>query len=72
MNPADVSVVSGIVSIPWILKPFYGIISDTVPYFGYRRKSYLIQFGFIAFLCWNLLAYKVTNKFQGVFIILLI
>ena len=29
-------------TIPWTIKPIYGIISDTFPIFGYRRKSYLI------------------------------
>src|SRR6266581_1739140 len=27
--------------IPWLIKPAYGLISDFVPLFGYRRKSYL-------------------------------
>ena len=27
--------------IPWLIKPVYGLISDFVPLFGYRRKSYL-------------------------------
>jgi len=72
MSPAEVSVASGIISIPWVLKPFYGICSDTIPYFGYRRKSYLIQFGFIAFVCWNLLAFEVTDKYHGILIILII
>ena len=29
-------------NLPWIIKPLYGLISDFVPLFGYRRKSYLI------------------------------
>ena len=29
------------VQLPWIIKPVYGIVSDFVPLFGYRRKSYL-------------------------------
>ncbi len=29
-------------NLPWIIKPVYGLISDFVPLFGYRRKSYLI------------------------------
>lgn len=29
-------------SIPWFIKPLYGLISDFVPLFGQRRKSYLI------------------------------
>jgi len=29
-------------SIPWFVKPAYGLISDFVPLFGRRRKSYLL------------------------------
>ena len=29
-------------TLPWIIKPVYGIVSDFVPLFGYRRKAYLI------------------------------
>ena len=28
--------------IPWLIKPIYGLISDFVPLFGRRRKSYLL------------------------------
>lgn len=28
--------------IPWLVRPLYGLISDCVPFFGYRRKSYLV------------------------------
>jgi MFS family permease len=29
-------------SIPWFIKPVYGLISDFLPLFGRRRKSYLL------------------------------
>ena len=29
-------------SIPWFIKPVYGLLSDFVPLFGRRRKSYLL------------------------------
>ncbi len=29
-------------SLPWVIKPVYGLISDFLPLFGYRRKSYLL------------------------------
>jgi MFS family permease len=29
-------------TIPWLIKPVYGLISDFVPLFGRRRKSYLL------------------------------
>jgi MFS family permease len=28
--------------VPWLIKPAYGLLSDFVPLFGYRRKSYLL------------------------------
>lgn len=31
-----------IVSLPWIAKPLYGLLSDFVPIWGSRRRSYLI------------------------------
>ena len=36
-----------VLNFPWIIKPVFGLVSDFVPLFGYRRKSYLI----IASLC---------------------
>lgn len=30
-----------ILTLPWIIKPVYGLISDFIPLFGYRRRSYL-------------------------------
>ena len=29
-------------SLPWVIKPVYGLVSDFLPLFGYRRKSYLL------------------------------
>jgi MFS family permease len=31
-----------IFNLPWVIKPLYGAVSDFIPLFGYRRKSYLI------------------------------
>ncbi len=36
-----------VLNFPWIIKPVFGLVSDFVPLFGYRRKSYLI----VASLC---------------------
>lgn len=32
-----------ITTIPWYIKPVYGLISDFIPLFGRRRKSYLLM-----------------------------
>ncbi|MPZ31956.1 MAG: MFS transporter [Rhodospirillales bacterium] len=36
-----------VLNFPWVIKPVFGLVSDFVPLFGYRRKSYLI----VASLC---------------------
>jgi hypothetical protein len=45
LSPVQVSAMMGIVSIPWMIKPLFGFISDSAPIFGYRRRSYLIIAG---------------------------
>lgn len=30
-----------ITSLPWMIKPLYGFLSDSFPLFGYKRKSYI-------------------------------
>ena len=42
-------------NLPWIIKPLYGLVSDFVPLFGYRRKSYLLianAAAAVAAFCW--------------------
>jgi MFS family permease len=31
-----------IATFPWLVKPIYGLLSDFVPIFGYRRRSYFL------------------------------
>jgi MFS family permease len=46
---AQVAAFGMILSLPWTLKPLFGLISDFVPLFGLRRKSYLIATSILAF-----------------------
>ncbi|MGC1778685.1 MAG: MFS transporter [Xanthobacteraceae bacterium] len=41
-TPAQVAAFISLLYLAWIIKPLYGLISDFVPLFGYRRKSYLV------------------------------
>jgi MFS family permease len=41
-TPVQVAGYLTILNFPWIIKPVYGIISDFLPLFGYRRKTYLL------------------------------
>jgi len=41
-NPLEVTAFVTLFNLPWIIKPIYGLVSDFLPLFGYRRKSYLV------------------------------
>ena len=61
LEPSQVSQINSFVFIPWILKPIYGLITDSFPIFGYRRKPYLFFFGIMVMLCWILMSVWVIN-----------
>ena len=42
LSTTDVSEYLAIASMPWVIKPVYGLISDYLPLLGYRRKSWLM------------------------------
>ena len=42
LNADDIATFFLLASIPWFLKPLYGLISDFLPLFGQHRKSYLL------------------------------
>jgi predicted MFS family arabinose efflux permease len=41
-TPLQITAYLTLFNLPWIIKPLYGLVSDFVPLFGYRRKSYLL------------------------------
>lgn len=41
-TPLQVTAYFGALNFPWIIKPLYGLVSDVVPLFGYRRTGYLM------------------------------
>src|SRR5215467_5865127 len=47
-TPVQVTAFLTLFNLPWIIKPIYGAISDFVPLFGYRRKTYLILANLLA------------------------
>uniref|UniRef100_A0A0E0AGB8 Major facilitator superfamily (MFS) profile domain-containing protein n=1 Tax=Oryza glumipatula TaxID=40148 RepID=A0A0E0AGB8_9ORYZ len=66
LDPAETAVISGFSSLPWLIKPL-----DSIPLFGYRRRSYLILSGFLGALSWGLMATLVDSKYSAAFSILL-
>ena len=41
-TPVQITAFVTLFNLPWIIKPVYGLVSDFLPLFGYRRKSYLL------------------------------
>ncbi|KAH0457702.1 hypothetical protein IEQ34_013017 [Dendrobium chrysotoxum] len=71
LDPAETAVISGFASLPWLVKPLYGFISDSFPLFGYRRRSYLILSGLLGAFSWSLMATFVDSKYGAAACILL-
>jgi len=52
MNAAHVAALLSILMIPWMIKPIFGILSDSLPLAGYKRKSYLTIFYSLSAVCY--------------------
>jgi folate/biopterin transporter len=66
LSPAESSALLGITSLPWVIKPVYGFLTDGLPVFGYKRKPYLLLAGTLGFVSWTSLATVVTTPWQVV------
>lgn len=62
LSPALMGLYISYTTTPWIVKPFWGVVTDSKPLFGYRRKSYIMVFGFFNALGWILLALYGMNN----------
>ncbi len=57
MEPATMTALFGIVSLPWCMKPLLGLISDTFPIRGYHRIPYISLGSFVSGLSWWVLPF---------------
>ncbi len=46
-----------ITKLAWYCKPFAGLLADNVPFFGTRRKGYLVAFSVVAGVLWFALTF---------------
>ncbi|MGB3492996.1 MAG: folate/biopterin family MFS transporter [Elainellaceae cyanobacterium] len=65
LSPAQVAALMGIVSLPWMVKPLFGFISDGLPIFGYRRRPYLFLSGLLGAASWVALATVVQSAWAA-------
>ena len=71
LSPAEVAALTGIASLPWVIKPIFGLMSDGLPIFGYRRRPYLILSGLLGTVSWLMLATVVDTASAATIIMLM-
>ena len=47
LSPGDLAALTGLATAPWVVKPLYGLVSDSTPLLGFRRKSYVALSGLV-------------------------
>jgi MFS family permease len=54
-DPVQIAASLAVLDVPWVIKPLYGMVSDFLPLFGYRRRSYLLvaNTGAVAAFLWT-------------------
>lgn len=68
VQPSAAQFYQGIISIPWIVKPLWGLLTDVLPMAGYRRKPYFIFAGLLGIF--SMLTLSLHSKLHVVFALL--
>ena len=71
LSPVQMSAIIGIGTLPWMIKPLYGFISDSLPLFGYHRKPYIVLSGIIGCAAWVCLGTVVHTSSTATIMIVL-
>lgn len=56
LSAAETATFLALIGVAWNVKPLYGLLSDLIPLFGYRRRSYLLATTALAAAGWLILA----------------
>lgn len=65
LRPSAVANFYLITTLPWLIKPLYGLVSDFVPLFGRRRKSYFVLSTVLAAAAGAWLSLFSAHRFWG-------
>ena len=57
LSPSKSAFFQSLLGVPSIFSPLFGFISDTILFFGYKRKSYILFNGFLVFITWLILSF---------------
>ena len=53
LSAADATLITNVITFSWYVKPLYGLISDSFPFLGYHRKSYLFATGVLGIISYS-------------------
>ncbi|KDP33498.1 hypothetical protein JCGZ_07069 [Jatropha curcas] len=68
VQPSESQIYQGIISIPWLVKPLWGLLTDVLPVSGYRRRPYFILAGLLGVI--SMLLVSLHGKLHLVFALL--
>ncbi|KAG9152419.1 hypothetical protein Leryth_015825 [Lithospermum erythrorhizon] len=70
LQPSEAQFYTSFIAIPWIIKPLWGLLTDIVPIFGYRRRPYFILAGLVGIV--SMLSVSLQSNLQLAFALLLL
>ncbi|KAF0901979.1 hypothetical protein E2562_011808 [Oryza meyeriana var. granulata] len=68
VQPSAAQVYQGVTSIPWMVKPLWGLLTDVLPIAGYRRRPYFVLAGFMGVVA--MLVVSLHSKLHVLFALL--
>ena len=71
LSPSKSALIQSILRFPNILKPLFGFMSDIYPFFGYKRKSYILINSILIFISWTILSFFNLSVILTILILLI-
>ena len=69
IEPTRLLQIHSFIHIPWAIKPLFGLCTDLIPLFSYRRKSYLFICSFLIIFCYLTLSLFSNSPLQTTIIL---
>ena len=69
IQPALMSQLIAFISVAWIIKPIFGLLTDLYPIYGYRRKVYIFICSFVIIISLLLLTFLNVNVWHTAIIL---
>src|ERR1051325_6627440 len=70
LSPPQAAVFAAVAAAPAYFGPLYGLLSDSVPLFGTRRKGYLVAAGLLGAVAWMTLGMNTAPGYYRALLLL--